>query len=176
MEEIWKDIAGFEKRYKISSIGRVKSLERVVRYFSGTRIVKEQILCPCLDEDGYLHLNLCKNNRHKPYFVHLLVWDHFGDTPRTKNDRIDHDDNIKIHCWINNLKRVTNRQNVSKGWLQHPKTSKHIGVYWNRNEKKWRSCIRINGKQKHLGYFRDEELAAQSYQNALSQHIVAGGI
>lgn len=30
MEEIWKDIKGFEGFYQVSSLGRVKSLDRVI--------------------------------------------------------------------------------------------------------------------------------------------------
>ena len=31
MEEIWKDVPGYEGRYQVSNMGRVKSFERKVR-------------------------------------------------------------------------------------------------------------------------------------------------
>ena len=39
MKEIWKDIKGFEGCYQISNLGRVKSLERKVKFGSQTRII-----------------------------------------------------------------------------------------------------------------------------------------
>lgn len=43
MEE-WRDIRGFEGRYQVSSLGRVKSLARRVASRGGTRLVRERIL------------------------------------------------------------------------------------------------------------------------------------
>ena len=34
------------------------------------------------------------------------------------------------------------------------------GVTWNKKEKKWKARIKIDGKDKHLGYFDDEKEAA----------------
>lgn len=44
MEEIWKDVKGFEGVYQVSNLGRVKSLKRVVRDNRGYRTVRERIL------------------------------------------------------------------------------------------------------------------------------------
>lgn len=41
MEEIWKDIKGYENLYQISNLGRVKSLERIDK---SNHLVKEKIL------------------------------------------------------------------------------------------------------------------------------------
>ena len=40
--------------------------------------------------------------------------------------------------------------------------SKFVGVSWNK-QKKWKATIRIDGKDKHLGYFNDEKEAACKY-------------
>lgn len=45
-------------------------------------------------------------------------------------------------------------------------TSKYIGVSYHANRGKWQVKIRSNGKQKHLGYFEDEEEAARAYNRA----------
>ena len=55
MEEIWKDIKGYENMYQISNFGRVKSLPRK---YAGT---KTRILKPHLEKDGYLRVKLSKN-------------------------------------------------------------------------------------------------------------------
>ena len=44
-------------------------------------------------------------------------------------------------------------------------TSKYIGVYWAKNNKKWKAGVRVEGKNKHLGYFECEEEAARKYDS-----------
>ena len=48
MEEIWKDIPGYEGYYKASNMGRIKALKRWVNDFKGGRTARERIL-----KDGY---------------------------------------------------------------------------------------------------------------------------
>ena len=42
-------------------------------------------------------------------------------------------------------------------------TSKHKGVFWHKRDCKWCACITVNGKSKHLGYFKTEEEAYEAY-------------
>lgn len=42
--------------------------------------------------------------------------------------------------------------------------SQFRGVYWERG--RWRACIVVEGRKRHLGYFRDERRAAQAYDDA----------
>ena len=41
--------------------------------------------------------------------------------------------------------------------------SKYVGVNWNKQMKKWRATITINGKNKSLGLYHDEKEAARMY-------------
>ena len=41
--------------------------------------------------------------------------------------------------------------------------SKFVGVTWDTRDKKWKAYIRIDGKNKYLGYFHDEKEAACKY-------------
>ena len=61
-EEIWKDIAGYEGLYKVSNLGRVKSLNY-------RKTGKEQILTPGKNANGYLQVRLSKNGVAKTYRV-----------------------------------------------------------------------------------------------------------
>ena len=54
MDEIWKDIIGYEGLYMISNYGRVKSLN--YRYTG-----KEEILKALKYGTGHLFVRLCKN-------------------------------------------------------------------------------------------------------------------
>jgi hypothetical protein len=172
--ERWEDIQGYEGIYQVSSQGNVKSLARTKILRGRIYPVNERILKPGLNSSGYLGVVLCKNNKQRTLEIHKLVWDHFGSEPRNGR-QVDHDDNIKTHNWIENLKLKTNRQNCTKGFLQHPKTSQYTGVHWDRNRQKWISQIYLNGKLQHLGRFNDEFIAHQAYQTALSNHIASGG-
>ncbi len=84
--EIWKDIPGYEGRYKVSSLGRIKSLERKVRgvnHYSGRdflRTVPERILRPgqyC--KSGHLSVVLEHGGNGQP--VHQLVMKAFIGNP-----------------------------------------------------------------------------------------------
>ena len=46
-------------------------------------------------------------------------------------------------------------------------TSKHRGVCWYKRTKKWVVQTKVNGKRVHVGYFDDEEKAAQAYKEAV---------
>ena len=72
--ERWHDIWGYEGSYQISDYGRVKSLART-RKGAKNHIckVREKILKPKTDKDGYVQISLCKNNKLKTFRVHRLV-------------------------------------------------------------------------------------------------------
>jgi hypothetical protein len=98
MEEIWKDIPGYEEKYEVSNLGRVKSLERIIlKNGKHPFISKEKILKP-YNSSGkrkYFVVSLCYNGKIKKHFVHQLVYRSFKDLPlkRTDNMVIDHKDN-----------------------------------------------------------------------------------
>lgn len=54
--EIWKDIKGFEGKYEISNLGRIRSLSRFKVGKSNSSfitITKERILSLSFNKDGY---------------------------------------------------------------------------------------------------------------------------
>lgn len=66
MEEIWKDIEGYENKYQISSLGNVKSLN-----YNNTG--KEKLLKPKINRYGYAEVKLSKNNKTKSFLISTLV-------------------------------------------------------------------------------------------------------
>lgn len=111
--EIWKDIQGFENLYQVSNFGRVKSLGNGKSYNSN--FSKERILKGKVDKDGYIEYSLCKSG--KPNFVrsHRLVAMAF--IPNIENKPIiDHINNIKDDNRVENLRWVTNQENISKSY------------------------------------------------------------
>ena len=74
MNEIWKQIGGYEKLYEVSSFGRVKSLSRKRKlrgaFFAN---IRERILKPVKDSGGYPKAILLKEGRRKSVNIHRLV-------------------------------------------------------------------------------------------------------
>ena len=105
-KEIWKDIKGFEGLYRVSNLGRVKSLKRPYR-------LKEKILKPLITK-GYYQVELCKNSIAKFYKVHRLVWEAFnGSIP--ENMQVNHLNEIKTDNRLENLNLMTAKENLNWG-------------------------------------------------------------
>ena len=72
MEEVWKDISGYEGRYQISNMGRVKSLPRIIKNIPDKSIDCIYTDIPYLYSSGYhKHQNNC-NVGIKQEFVDSL--------------------------------------------------------------------------------------------------------
>lgn len=99
MEEIWRDIPGYEGLYKVSNLGQVKSLERED---SLGRRIKSKILKTTKDKDGYLHLTLCKNGNKKQFRVHRAVLLAFKPMPLNKT-QVNHKNELKDDNRLENL-------------------------------------------------------------------------
>lgn len=82
-----------------------------------------------------------------------------------KVDHIDHNGLNNQRC---NLRTGTHRQNMSNLRRKMEFSSTYTGVSWSKSELKWWACIRINGKTKGLGLFKDELDAANAYKSALA--------
>ena len=79
MNEVWKDIKGYEGRYQISNFGNVRSLSRKVQFGNQTRIVKGKILKQKTKKTGYKFIQLRKNMKEYDFYIHRLVALHFVD-------------------------------------------------------------------------------------------------
>lgn len=168
--EIWKDVPNYEGFYKVSNLGRVKSLDRTITRKNGRKIhVKEKILKQTISNVGYFLVRLCKNGDEKNFQVHQLVAMAFlGYIPNgTMKIVIDHIDNNPLNNLLSNLQVTTARNNVSKD--RKNKTSKYTGVCWEKQTKKWKASIRLNGKYKTIGRFTSEEEAFKSYKKELNK-------
>ena len=76
--ENWKDIKGYEGKYQVSDLGRVKSLKRWVNHPSnGGYFIKEKILKAQNGGNNYLIVGLSKDMKSKSYAVHKLVAEAF---------------------------------------------------------------------------------------------------
>lgn len=68
MNEIWKDIKGYEGLYKVSSFGRVLNVKRkTIRKLDKLK-------------NGHYQVRLCKNNTYTNFLIHRLVYETFLGT------------------------------------------------------------------------------------------------
>jgi hypothetical protein len=111
--------------------------------------------------NGYAYTNITlPNDKQTTLRMHRLI---MGLTdPKIQCDHINHDelDNRRI-----NLRQCTNQENNRNRNCNKNSTSKYKGVCWYKRDNKWRSSIKFNNKQIHLGYFYDENEAAIAYNN-----------
>lgn len=174
-EEVWKDVKNYEGYYQVSSFGRVKSIDRIVKRSGVYDInIKGRILKQSSCIYGYRHVGICKNGNSLVIKVHKLVAMAFLDykTYNICGLVINHINFNKSDNRVENLEIVTQRENSNRKHLNS--TSKYIGVSWFSRDSKWRAYIKHKGKFIHLGMFNCEILASKAYQNKLKE-IKEGG-
>lgn len=113
--EVWKDVIGYEGLYIVSSMGRVKSLDRIVKDRWGNDRNKEgQIISLNKKKHGYFHVNLYKNKIRKTHSVYRLVAVAF--IPNTDNlPQINHKDENPSNNCVENLEWCDSEYNNNYG-------------------------------------------------------------
>lgn len=117
-QEIWKMINGYEGFYQVSNLGRVRSLQRWVDHKPGQyRLVKERILTPSVDNCGYLHVRLAKNNNYQLFKVHRLVAKHFLND-YSEELSVNHKNHNRWDNRVENLEMMTLEENIKERSVQ----------------------------------------------------------
>ena len=104
MEEIWRDIKGYEGKYMVSNLGRVKSLNY-------NKTGKEKILKGVDNGRGYLILNLYRGGKGKTCRINRLVAQAFLENPDNLPE-VNHKDEIRTNNRVDNLEWCTTQYNV----------------------------------------------------------------
>ena len=145
MEEIWKDIEGYEGFYKISNFGNVLSLNY------GKHGYAKQLV-PKVNNSGRLWVELAKYGDKRQFLIHRLVGNAFIPNPDNLPQINHKDENIKNNC-VENLEWCTNDYNLMYTYKRHPEKynvkdimhggyAKHRRNHARKNES--RKGIRIN--------------------------------
>lgn len=143
--EIWKDIKGYEGKYQISSLGRVKSIvnkkHRILKSF------------PC--KKGYHRLGLADGKRgfKTSYAVHRLVAEAFIHNPENKSE-VNHKDSIRHNNVLENLE-----------WVTHSENQQHAYKFGNRCHKS------DNHPQKILNSTIVKEIRSLPKKHGLSRQL-----
>lgn len=161
--EYWKDIKGYEGSYQVSSLGRVRSLDRIIKQESRwgnivERRMKSHILSPgnCR---GYHHVTLGKH--HNSRSVHRLVADHFIPNPGDKPE-VNHKDGVKTNNACSNLEWTTRSEN-----MVHARDSFLVRHYGKR----------IIGRSpgKVVIFMSSREAERQGYNGSAIRNVINGG-
>lgn len=121
--EVWKDIPGYEGLYKVSNLGRVKSLPK----FGWTDKTKRNggIMSQYFYK-GYYNVKLCINQKYRQFQVHRLVALAFIPNPKDL-PFINHKDENSINNAADNLEWCTHEYNINYG-TRNAKVAKKLSI------------------------------------------------
>lgn len=171
MDEIWKDIEGYEGLYQVSNLGRIKI----------TRNGKERITIGVLDKTtGYRKFSLHNHGKEKKFLVHRLVAKVFIPNIDNKPE-IDHINTIRDDNRVDNLRWVTRKENrnnpISLEHLRIAFTGENSPHYGKKRSEATKRKISQALKQSPLNHGRTGILCKNSrpvYQYDLLGNYIAG--
>ena len=100
--EVWKDIEGFDGKYQISTWGRVRSVNGIMK--------------PYENHKGYLKIGLFKDGKNHKKRISRLVAMAFIPNPDNKQ-QVDHIDGNRQNNSITNLRWASNKENQRNAQL-----------------------------------------------------------
>lgn len=160
--EIWKSIDGYDGKYQVSNLGRVKSIFTTYATKNGLRKkYRDVMLKPMVQKNGYLYVCLWSENKKKNCLIHRLVAQAFVPNPY-QHPEVNHKDENKSNNNASNLEWCTTKENVNYGTciqrisqslINHPCKSKNVYQYSKNGVfiKMWISASEI---ERQLGYLR----------------------
>ena len=114
-KDMWKDIEGYERYYKVSDTGKIRSLERYVpsknQSITFDLFIKGRILKLYTNKNGYVYINLRRDSKTKHARLHRLVAKAFIPNPQNKLE-VNHINGIKTDNRIENLEWCTHEENT----------------------------------------------------------------
>ena len=137
MEEIWKDIEGFEGLYQVSNFGRVKKLAQVSRRLNRWGTITEyhqaeKILTPAFDgRKHYLFVGLNKGEQRTLRNIHRLVAEAFIPNPNNL-PMINHKDEDKTNNHVDNLE-----------WCSAQYNNTYNNIHYRTKEKRRKAVIQM---------------------------------
>lgn len=127
--------------------------------------IPENTLAGTLRKDGYIGIYINK----KYHFAHRIIWEiHYGEIP--EGLVIDHIDGDRSNNKIDNLRICTFQENHFNRGKQSNNKSGFKGVSWHKQKQKWVAQIKLDGRNKFLGFFTDPERAYQAYCEKALEH------
>lgn len=106
--ETWRPVVGHEGFYEVSNLGRIRSLERLVRCMGGhLRTQRESVLRPRIDCYGYARVDLRDDGKRRTVGVHRIVAEAFLGAPPFAGAVVNHLDFDQTNNAAANLEWTT---------------------------------------------------------------------
>jgi hypothetical protein len=126
--------------------------------FGNGRNVKPWQLAGSINGHGHCVIKI----NGKSMLSHRLIWLYVhGHFPKSV---IDHKNRIASDNRLSNLRDVSQTDNAQNIGLPRHNKSGHIGVSWIKTHKSWTVYVKVNGKNKWLGCYKDLEQAVAARQ------------
>jgi len=109
--DMWKPVPGYEGYYEVSSLGKVRSLDRIS---SHGRRLKGRVLAATPNDDGYPIVNLARDGAKRVRMVHVLVLEAFVG-PRPEGLEGCHGNGDPQDNRVTNLRWDTHHENMLDG-------------------------------------------------------------
>lgn len=148
MEEIWKPVVGFETRYEVSNMGRIRSLphETLIERKKGKPYIlkkKGAYVIPQPRRHGYMAVWLYGNGGNngragKQYSVHRIVAEAFIPNPHNYAE-VNHINENKADNRACNLEWCSHVQNSN-----HGTRGERIGAWHRENNRRRREETAVN--------------------------------
>ena len=144
MQEIWKDVIGYEEQYQVSSLGNIRSKDRMIIDCLGRkRTLKSHKIRIQTSKIGYKQVLLHKGGKVKTRLVHRLVAEAFIPKTETSKNEINHKDENKANNNIDNLEWCDHKYNINFGTRTEKPAKKCINT---RKTRKKLTSINLHGK------------------------------
>jgi len=130
MEEIWRDIKGFEGKYQISSLGNARSLYRWRICDDGTIKTQKGRMLSIRDAYGYKYFRVYINGKRKNLYVHKELCRAFKEDRDRKNMVVNHIDGDKGNNDLDNLEWCTKSEDVKHAYKMGLVKWQTGGVDW----------------------------------------------
>ena len=125
--ELWKDVKDYEGLYQVSTLGRVRSLDKYIdaKNRNVDKVLRRgKILKPAYNKCGYLRVSLYKNGKRTSFYVHRLVAKAFIPNPDNL-PLVNHKDEVKDNNYPYNLEWCTDEYNQHYGTAIKRRAEKH---------------------------------------------------
>ena len=117
----------------------------------------------CHHNRGYIQISVL-GERH---LAHRLAWLYvYGYIPKL----IDHIDGNRLNNKISNLREATYAENAYNSKIRSNNKSGVRCVSWDKARQSWEVRIKIDGKLKHFGNYKDLDEAAKVSEKARKEH------
>lgn len=123
-------------------------------------------------QDGYMRTcveTIKEGNKY--HNIYIMMHQLIRNTYYPDSDKIiDHINGNPADNRKENLRLLTQRENMKNMKCYSNNTSGHTGVFWTKLEKKWKARITVDGRVIHLGTFTTYEEAVKVREQAEEQY------